>query len=64
MVSARNTVISSRVRLARNINGLAFPSMLRGNEPKLKEFYAKTREVCDSRFKNKFYTVNSLSEFS
>ena len=62
MVSARNTVISSRVRLARNINGLAFPSMLRGNEPKLKEFYAKTREVCDSRFKNKFYTVNSLSE--
>lgn len=62
MVNAHNTVISSRVRLARNINGLPFPSMLRGNEPKLKELYAKTKEVCDERFKNKFYSVSSLSK--
>ncbi|MDE5990609.1 MAG: ATP--guanido phosphotransferase [Clostridia bacterium] len=62
MVNAHNMVISSRVRLARNINGLPFPSMLRGNEPKLKDFYTKTREVCDSRFANKFYGVSRLSQ--
>ncbi|MBD5100995.1 MAG: ATP--guanido phosphotransferase [Clostridiales bacterium] len=61
MVNAHNTVISSRVRLARNINGLPFPSRLRGNEPKLKELYSKTKEVCDERFKNKFFGVSSLS---
>ncbi|MDE6189591.1 MAG: ATP--guanido phosphotransferase [Clostridia bacterium] len=61
MVNTHKTVISSRVRLARNVNGLPFPNRLNGNEGRLNDFYVKTREVCDNQFKNKFWKVNSLS---
>lgn len=61
MVSAQNTVISSRVRLARNINGLPFPHMLKGNEPNIKELFKIVKEVCDARFKNNLYYIPKLN---
>lgn len=61
MANTNTIVISSRIRLARNINGLAFPHKLKGTEPKLKEFFATTKAVCDSKFQSKMYYISKLS---
>lgn len=61
MVNMQNTVISSRIRLARNINSLPFPSKIRGNEPALKNLYAKVKETCDTKFANRMFYLHDLS---
>lgn len=55
-----NTVVSSRVRLARNFDGLPFPGKLsRYDAYNIVMRYAKI--ACDKVENNKFYGINSLS---
>ena len=61
MIKTDNIVISSRIRFARNINGLPFPQKLVGNEPKLKELFETVKSVCNSKFKNNLYYMPKLN---
>lgn len=53
----KDVVYSSRVRLARNIRGLAFPHRLRGEEEIYSVLMQKVKKACDSVTETDFYPV-------
>ncbi|MEG1646738.1 MAG: protein arginine kinase [Clostridia bacterium] len=56
-------VITTRVRLARNINELPFPHKLTGQEEEIYSIlYKNIEEVCKKMFKVNFFKMNKLSE--
>jgi len=55
-------VISSRIRLARNIEGIPFP--LRANQVELKNIYEFTKQVIEKSFLFKDYNLLLLDELS
>lgn len=59
-MNTHDTVISSRVRFARNINGLPFPHLLKGSEQKLQWFLDTLDEVCKSKFEGNIYCAGDL----
>ena len=54
------TVVSTRVRLARNINGLPFPNRLRGEEQIYSVLYAGVKKACDRVFANDYYSMANI----
>lgn len=54
------TVVSTRVRLARNINGLPFPNRLRGEEAIYSLLYAGVKKACDRVFQNDYYSMATI----
>lgn len=54
------TVISTRIRLARNINGLPFPRMLKGQEEIYSVLYAGVKKACDRVFANDYYSMATI----
>ena len=54
------TVVSTRIRLARNINGLPFPNRLRGEEQIYSVLYAGVKKACDRVFANDYYSIDLI----
>ncbi len=59
-----NTVISTRVRLARNINNLPFPRRLQGQEEIYSVLLKGVKESCDALYKNqyRFYQMDKIDD--
>lgn len=62
MEKDRDVVISTRVRYARNINGLPFPHKLNGQEEIYSVLMKKVVECCDKLFKGKFYKTGEAEK--
>lgn len=58
------TVVSTRVRLARNINGLPFPNRLRGEEQIYSVLYAGVKKACDRVFANDYYSMATIDSLT
>jgi len=56
------TVVSTRIRLARNINNLPFPRRLKGEEEIYSVLYAGVKKSCDKLFSNDFYQMSTINE--
>ena len=54
------TVVSTRIRLARNINNLPFPNRLNGEEGIYSVLYTGAKKACDEVFLNDFYQIGKL----
>lgn len=57
-----DVVYSSRVRLARNINGLPFPNKLRGEEEIFGVLMKGVKKACDNCMKSKFFMINEMDK--
>lgn len=55
-----DVVVSTRIRLARNIKNLPFPNMLSGQEEIYSVLMKGVKDVCDDMFKNKFYKMSDI----
>ena len=58
------TVVSTRVRLARNINGLPFPNRLRGEEQIYSVLYDGVKKACDRVFANDYYSMATIDSLT
>ncbi|MCR4875155.1 MAG: ATP--guanido phosphotransferase [Clostridia bacterium] len=58
------TVVSTRIRLARNINGLPFPNRLRGEEQIYSVLYAGVKKACDRVFANDYYSMANIDSLT
>ena len=58
------TVVSTRIRLARNINNLPFPNRLSGQEEIYSVLYAGVKKACDEVFANDFYAMNKIDHLT
>ena len=58
------TVVSTRIRLARNINGLPFPRRLNGEEKIYSVLYAGVKKACDEVFANDYYSMNNIDDLT
>ena len=58
------TVVSTRVRFARNINGLPFPNRLRGEEQIYSVLYAGVKKACDRVFANDYYSMATIDSLT
>ncbi len=54
------TVVSTRIRLARNINGLPFPNRLKGEEKIYSLLYAGVKKSCDKVFQSDYYSMATI----
>ena len=59
-----STVVSTRIRLARNINGLPFPNRLNGEEKIYTVLYAGVKKACDKLFANDYYSMATIDELT
>ncbi len=62
MVNYDSIIVSTRVRLARNIKDIPFPSMLKGSPKSSEKVINIVKSVCDSLFKYHLYKMNEISD--
>lgn len=62
MSEYEGVVISTRVRLARNLEGIPFPSKLSGSRDSAMKIVNTVRGVCDKLYKYDYYAMDKLSE--
>jgi len=62
MVNYDSIIVSTRVRLARNIKDIPFPSMLKGSPKSSEKVINIVKTVCDSLFKYHLYKMNEISD--
>ncbi len=60
----KDVVVSTRIRLARNIRNLPFPHKLSGEEEIYSVLYDGVKKACDELFKSKFYAMDKLDEMT
>lgn len=63
MDSYKSTVVSTRIRLARNINNLPFPNRLSGEEEIYSVLLAGVKKACDKLFANKYYQMSKINQY-
>ena len=62
MANYDNIIVSTRVRLARNLKDIPFPSMLKGSTKSSEKVINSVIAVCDKLFEYNVYKMNSISE--
>lgn len=62
MAKYDNIVVSSRVRLARNLKDIPFPSRLEGSNQSAEKVIKIVTNVCDKMFKYDIYRMNKISD--
>lgn len=60
MEDFKDIVVSTRIRLARNINGLPFPNKLDGQE-KIYAMFKNVQSALDEHCKSKYYRISDMS---
>ena len=62
MDNMSSIVVSSRVRLARNVKNLPFPNRLNGEEG-IYTLLSNVQKTCNSLFSNKYYKMDSMDKY-
>lgn len=62
MTNLNNIVVSTRVRLARNLKGIPFPSKLKGSPKSSEQVIATVTAVCDKLFDYNKLCMNKISD--